>query len=86
VETGETVAVFLIMKEEYEKGRFVFQKLALSCAQNKIKYVPVNVSDDFEKVLLTYLVENKALGNHGKIFFFNRKRLFVESNCILPPQ
>jgi hypothetical protein len=29
-------------------GRFVFQKLALSCAQNK-KYVPVNVSDDFEK-------------------------------------
>jgi hypothetical protein len=25
-------------------------KKALSCAQNKIKYVPVNVSDDFEKV------------------------------------
>jgi hypothetical protein len=53
-----------------------FKKLALSCAQNKIKYVPVNVSDDFEKVLLTYLVENKALGNQRKNFFFNRKRLF----------
>jgi hypothetical protein len=33
----------------WKTGRFVFQKLALSCAQNKIKYVPVNVSDDFEK-------------------------------------
>jgi hypothetical protein len=51
-------------------GRFVFQKLALSCAQNKIKYVPVNVSDDFEKVLLTYLVENKALGNQNEKHFF----------------
>jgi hypothetical protein len=36
----------------------------------KIKYVPVNVSDDFEKVLLTYLVENKALGNQRENIFF----------------
>jgi hypothetical protein len=50
------------VKEEYEKQAFVFQKLALSCAQNKIKYVPVNVSDDFEKVLLTYLVEKQSFG------------------------
>jgi hypothetical protein len=39
------------------------------------------------KVLLTYLVENKALGNQrGKYFFFNRKRLFRSKVIVLPPQ
>jgi hypothetical protein len=39
------------MKEEYEKQAALYFKKALSCAQNKIKYVPVNVSDDFESFI-----------------------------------
>jgi uncharacterized protein (DUF58 family) len=64
VETGESVSVFSDnVKEEYEKqAALYFKKLALSCAQNKIKYVPVNVSDNFEKVLLTYLAEKQNFG------------------------
>jgi uncharacterized protein (DUF58 family) len=64
VETGETVSVFSDnVKQEYEKqATLYFKKLALSCAQNKIKYVPVNVSDNFEKVLSTYLAEKQNFG------------------------
>jgi hypothetical protein len=61
--------------------------LKVSVVVLKIKYVPVNVSDDFEKVLLTYLLKNKALGKAGKYFFFNRKRLFRSKVIVsLPPQ
>ncbi|CAM2823972.1 DUF58 domain-containing protein [Flavobacterium frigoris] len=64
VETGESISVFADnVKKEYEKqAALYFKKLALSCAQNKIKYVPVNVSDNFEKVLLTYLAEKQNFG------------------------
>ncbi len=64
IETGEEVSVFADnIKEEYEKqASSYFEKLALSCAQNKIKYVPVNVGGDFEKILLTYLTEKQSFG------------------------
>ena len=64
VESGETVSVFADnVKQEYAKQvSLFFKKLALSCAQNKIKYVPVNVSDNFEKILLTYLAEKQNFG------------------------
>ena len=64
VETGEEVTVFADnIKSAYEKGvDSYFKKLALTCAQNKIKYVPVGVSDSFEKVLTTYLVEKQNFG------------------------
>jgi uncharacterized protein (DUF58 family) len=64
VETGEEVTVFADnIKSAYEKGvHTYFEKLALTCAQNKIKYVPVGVSDSFEKVLTTYLVEKQNFG------------------------
>jgi uncharacterized protein (DUF58 family) len=64
VETGESVSVFSDnVKEEYEKqAALYFKKLAVTCAQNKITYVPVNVSDNFEKVLLTYLAEKHTFG------------------------
>ena len=64
LETGESISVFADnVKKEYEKqAALYFKKLALSCAQNKIKYVPVNVSDNFEKVLLTYLAEKQNFG------------------------
>jgi len=64
LETGEEVTVFADnIKSAYEKGvHSYFEKLALTCAQNKIKYVPVGVSDSFEKVLTTYLVEKQNFG------------------------
>jgi uncharacterized protein (DUF58 family) len=64
IETGDEVTLFADnVKLEYEKRvTSYFKKLALSCAQNKIKYIPVSVKDDFEKVLTTYLVEKQNFG------------------------
>jgi len=64
VETGEEVAVFADnVKEEYEKQiESYFKKLALTCSQNRIKYIPVSVEESFEKILMTYLVEKQNFG------------------------
>jgi len=64
VESGEEVAVFADnVKEEYEKQmESYFRKLALTCAQNRIKYIPVSVDESFEKILMTYLVEKQNFG------------------------
>jgi uncharacterized protein (DUF58 family) len=64
LETGDEVSLFAEnVKEEYENGvNTYFKKLALTCSQNKIKYVPVSVADSFEKVLTTYLVEKQIFG------------------------
>jgi len=64
IETGDEVNIFADnVKGEYEKGvNSYFKKLALTCSQNKIKYVPVGVADSFEKVLTTYLVEKQNFG------------------------
>jgi hypothetical protein len=64
VESGEIVNLYSEnIKEEYEKKvADYFKKLSLTCAQNKIKYVPVNVGANFEKILTTYLVEKQNFG------------------------
>ena len=64
VETGEEIAVFADnVKQEYESEvEKYFKKLALTCSQNRIKYVPVSVDESFEKILLTYLVEKQNFG------------------------
>lgn len=64
VETGETIDLFAEnIKENYEKmATAYFKKVAMTCAQNKIKYVPVNVGANFEKILTTYLVEKQMFG------------------------
>ncbi len=64
VETGEEINIFADnVKVEYEKRvNEYFKTLALNCAQNKIKYVPVAVDESFEKILTTYLVEKQMLG------------------------
>jgi uncharacterized protein (DUF58 family) len=64
LETGDEVNIFADnVKEEYEKQtENYFKKLALTCAQNKIKYVPVSVGENFEKILTTYLVEKQTFG------------------------
>ena len=64
LESGEEVSIFADnIKSEYEKRvEAYFKKLALICAKNQIKYVPVNVGDNFEKILTTYLVEKQNFG------------------------
>jgi uncharacterized protein (DUF58 family) len=64
VETGEEVSIYANnVKEEYEKrAESYFKNLALTCAKNQIKYVQVNVGDNFEKILTTYLVEKQNFG------------------------
>ncbi|WP_029271678.1 DUF58 domain-containing protein [Flavobacterium sp. KJJ] len=64
LESGEEVSIFADnVKVEYEKrAEAYFKKLALTCAKNQIKYVPVNVGDNFEKILTTYLVEKQNFG------------------------
>jgi len=64
LESGEEVNIFADnVKEIYEKQvDAYFKKVALTCAQNKIKYVPVSVGDNFEKILMTYLVEKQSFG------------------------
>ena len=64
VETGEEVVIFADnVKEEYEKEmKSYFKKLALTCSQNRIKYISVSVNESFEKILLSYLVEKQNFG------------------------
>jgi pyridoxine 5'-phosphate synthase PdxJ len=64
VETGEFVNIYADnVKEIYEqKLQAYFKRLSETCLQNKIKYVPVNVGADFEKILTTYLVEKQSFG------------------------
>jgi uncharacterized protein (DUF58 family) len=64
VETGDEVNIFADnVKDEYEKGvNSYFKKLALTCSQNKIKYIPVGVADNFDKILTAYLVEKQNFG------------------------
>jgi uncharacterized protein (DUF58 family) len=64
LESGEEINIFAdTVKETYEASvTDYFKKVALTCAQNKIKYVPVAAGADFEKILTTYLVEKQTFG------------------------
>jgi uncharacterized protein (DUF58 family) len=64
VESGEEINIFADnVKLAYEKEvEAYFKKLGMTCAQNRIKYVPVAVGDSFEKILTTYLVEKQMFG------------------------
>lgn len=64
VETGEELNLFAEnIKGFYEeKVKNYFNEVAMNCAQNKIKYVPVSVDESFEKILTTYLVEKQMFG------------------------
>jgi uncharacterized protein (DUF58 family) len=62
LESGEEINIFADnIKEAYENQvSNYFKKVAITCAQNKIKYVPVSVGANFEKILTTYLVEKQS--------------------------
>jgi uncharacterized protein (DUF58 family) len=64
LESGEEINIFSDnIKEAYENQvSNYFKKVAITCAQNKIKYVPVSVGANFEKILTTYLVEKQTFG------------------------
>ncbi len=64
LETGDEINLFAEQfRTEYKsKVEKKFKELASSAAQNKIRYVPVNVADSFEQILTTYLVEKQKFG------------------------
>ena len=64
LESGDEITIFAdSVKEAYESQVSIyFKKVALTCAQNKIKYVPVSAGADFERILTTYLVEKQTFG------------------------
>jgi uncharacterized protein (DUF58 family) len=64
IETGEQVNLFAEnVKQEYEKlTAAYFKKITDTCIQYRIKYVPVSVDENFEKIMTTYLVEKQKFG------------------------
>ncbi len=64
LESGEEINIFADNVKQFyeEKVDYYFKKIVTTCIQNKIKYVPVNVGADFEKILTTYLVEKQRFG------------------------
>ncbi|MVO08894.1 DUF58 domain-containing protein [Flavobacterium sp. TP390] len=64
VETGESIQLFSDnIKEAYEKQvENYFKEISDSCLQYKIQYVPVEIGENFEKILTTYLVEKQKFG------------------------
>jgi len=50
------------IKDVYvKKVNEYFQSLALKCGQFKIDFIPVDVSDDFDKVLSAYLIKRRKM-------------------------
>jgi hypothetical protein len=64
LETGEEINLYPEnIKELYTKKVTAYiNEIKLVCAKYKIKYVPVDVSEGFEKIINTYLVEKQKLG------------------------
>ena len=64
VETGESIQLFSDnIKEAYEKQvEKYFKAVSDTCLQYKIQYVPVEIGENFEKILTTYLVEKQKFG------------------------
>ncbi|WP_282787011.1 DUF58 domain-containing protein [Flavobacterium croceum] len=64
LETGEMINLFAdqVKQDYFKTAQNYFKEIALVCAQNKIKYLPVNVGANFEKILTTYLAEKQMFG------------------------
>ena len=64
LETGDEVNIYAQnIKKEYEKAvNDYFKKLENTCLLYKIKYVPVSVGENFEKIMTTYLLEKQNFG------------------------
>jgi uncharacterized protein (DUF58 family) len=64
VETGEHINLYADnIKETYEEAvRNYFNDLKLKCGLYRIKYVPTDINEHFNKILTTYLVERQKFG------------------------
>lgn len=64
LESGEEINLFAEnIQEEYSTSvKKYFDRISLICSQYRIKYVPVAVEDDFDKIMLTYLTEKQKFG------------------------
>ena len=64
VETGDHVNLYADnIKENYEQAvQDYFDELKVKCGQYRIKYVPVDIQEHFNKILTTYLVERQKFG------------------------
>ncbi|MEE9348831.1 MAG: DUF58 domain-containing protein [Flavobacteriaceae bacterium] len=61
VETGETINLYAEqVQENYKKTvNTYFNDLKMKCLQYKIDYVPVDINDGFEQILISYLISRK---------------------------
>lgn len=61
VETGAHIDLYAEnIRENYEIAvQDFFEELKLRCGQYRIKYVPCDINESFNKILLTYLVERQ---------------------------
>lgn len=61
VETGEHINVYAEnIRNNYEKAVLdYFKDLRLKCAQYRIKYVPADITENFDKILTTYMIERQ---------------------------
>lgn len=61
VETGQAINLYAdSIKENYEKAvQVYFSELKMKCLQYRIKYVPVDIQQNLNKILTTYLIERQ---------------------------
>lgn len=61
VETGEHINLYAdTVKETYKKGvKNYFNDLKMKCLQYKIDYVPVDIHEGFNQVLISYLISRR---------------------------
>jgi len=64
VETGDKVDLYPENIKNFfsEKMNAYIKDISLECAKYNIRYVPVDVSENFEKIINTYLVEKQRFG------------------------
>jgi uncharacterized protein (DUF58 family) len=64
LESGAEINIFAnnVKKAYEERVSAYFKKIAQTCIQNRIKYIPVNVGSSFEKIITSYLIEKQSFG------------------------
>ena len=61
LETGEHLNLYADnVRQDYKEAvQKYFNELKIKCGQYRIKYVPVNINEDFSAILTSYLIERK---------------------------
>ena len=61
LETGEHLNLYAdnVRKDYKEAVQKYFNELKIKCGQYRIKYLPVNINEDFSAILTSYLVERQ---------------------------